>query len=237
MEAINEIVSDNEQNITNSFIIKETTPDRAYKLIANKIADGHSALSITRRDPLIIKNRYEMDLPLIQLADSKDSTKPSCLKLNVLKGKIKDFIKLNPKPVILLDRVDYLINMLGFSEVLKFIYSINDELLRDDATLIVNINPNTLTAKELSLLEQELNVIPKPALKEGSEFQEDLHEILVYLGNNDRVSYKHIGKNFSITKTTTRRRIKKLETRGLVTIRKNGRNKIVKLTEKGMELL
>ena len=68
----------------------------------------------------------------------------------------------------------------------------------------------------------------------GENLADDLQEILTFLNNNpNKVSFKDISRQFSITKTTTRKRIKSLAEHGLVTISKNGRSKIIRSTEIG----
>ena len=51
------------------------------------------------------------------------------------------------------------------------------------------------------------------------------------------VTYKKIGKTFNIVSKTTSKRIKKLEEKGLIIIKKQGRAKTLFITEKGKSLL
>jgi uncharacterized membrane protein len=224
----------------NSYIVKETTSDRVFDLVAEKMDSGSKCLCITRTNPIDIKRRYNIDLPIVWLTNqtnqkNKDSQTTS--NMGVLKTKIKEFIKKNDKPIVLLDRIDYLINMHGFTNVLKFIYSVNDEVTMNDSTLMLNVNPNTLSPQELNLLEQELQELPRPKSELESELPDDLHEIIIFVNNSEKVSFKDVSKKFSITKTTTRKRINRLEEKGLVVIKKNGRNKIVKMTDFGRTAL
>jgi DNA-binding MarR family transcriptional regulator len=221
----------------NSYIIKEAMPDRAYKVLCESVNSGYKGLCVTRTDPTDIKNRYDLNIPFVWLTKQKNKDFLTSTNVNVLKIKIREFIKANKKSIILLDRLDYLINMQGFNNVLKFIYEVNDDVLNNKAILLLNINPLTLSQQELTLLEQELHDMPKPRSYMQLELQDDMHEILVFVNNSEKISFKHISKKFSITKTTTRKRINKLEERGLVTVKKNGRNKVVRITESGKSLL
>jgi Mn-dependent DtxR family transcriptional regulator len=101
---------------------------------------------------------------------------------------------------------------------------------------MLNINPDVLNPKEMSLLEQEFHELPKPKFE--SELQDDLHEILLFMNNsNQKISFKDISKKFSITKTTTRKRVNRLIESGLAVVKKNGRNKIIRATELGKSIL
>ncbi len=221
----------------NSYIIKDAFPDRAYGLLAEKLSKGYDCLCVTRTNPSEIKGKYDLNAPVIWLTNQKNKDFSTTVNLNTVKGRIRDFIRSNKKSVVLLDRLDYLINVHGFNNVLKFIYSINDDILMSSSILMLNIDPNTLASQELSLLEQELKEIPKLKLHADSDLPDDLHEILVFVANNDKVTFKKVSKEFSITKTTTRKRINKLQDMNKVIIRKNGRNKIVRITEEGKKCL
>ncbi|MBR9705800.1 DUF835 domain-containing protein [Candidatus Pacearchaeota archaeon] len=215
----------------NSYLIKEAMPERAYKLVVESVSSGYKGLCVTRTDPEELKNKYNVNTPIIGLTKQKNKKFPTSTSMNVLTTKIRAFMRSNKKSIILLDRLDYLINLHGFNDVLKFIYSINDGVLTNNSILMFNINPLTLNQQELTLLEQELKELPKS--HSNSDIADDLHEILAFVNNSEKVSFKHVSKKFSITKTTTRKRINKLEERGLVVVKKNGRNKIVKITESG----
>jgi len=220
-----------------SYIIKESMPDRAYKVFSETLSSGYKGLCITRTDPGELKKKYDLNTPFIWLTRQKNKDFLTSVNTEVLKMKIKDFIRSNKKSIILLDRLDYLINMNGFHNVLKFIYSVNDEVVVNDSILMLNVNPLTLNQQELTLLEQELRDLPKPRGDAGSELGDDLQEILIYVNSNEKVSFKNVSKNFSITKTTTRKRINKLADFGLLTVKKNGRNKVVRITESGRNFL
>lgn len=217
----------------NSYIVKDTLPNRAYDFLSEKITDGYKGLCVTRTNPADIKKKYNIDMPIIWLSNQKNKDFLTSTNIITLKNRIKDFIKKNKKAIILLDRVDYLINMHGFTDILKLIYSINDEILINKSILMLNVNPDTLNPQELSLLEQEFQELPKSKPEFESELPDDLHEILVLVNNNEKISFKKVSKEFSITKTTTRKRINNLAVKGLITIKKNGRNKIVRITELG----
>lgn len=221
----------------NSYLIKESTPDRAYNLLSKSISSGYKGLCITRTDPADLKNQYNLNVSVVWLIKQKNKDFLTGTSVNILKTKVKNFIKANKKAIILLDRLDYLISIHGFNNVLQFIYSVNDEVLVNDAILLLNINPLTLSQQELALLEQELRELRRPNSKMESGLQDDLQEILVFVNNNEKVSFKHINKKFSITRATTRKRIDRLQKKGLVVIKKNGRNKIVRITDYGRGFL
>lgn len=220
-----------------SYLMHDSTSDKAFELLNLKINNGFSGMCITRSDPQEIGARYGLDIPVILLSSSKDSDVPCVSDMTSLKSKIKTHIKKNPKSIVLLDRLDYLVNMHGFGKVLRFVYSMNDEILSNDSILLLNINPLTLSQQQLTLLKQELLEIPLKSGDSQGDIEDDLHEILSYVNNTEKASFKRVSKEFSITKTTTRKRINRLLELGYISVKKNGRNKIVRITEMGKNYL
>ncbi len=63
-------------------------------------------------------------------------------------------------------------------------------------------------------------------------FPDSLTEIISLVKNSlEPVSFKIITKEFSISKITTRKRVKQLQSMGLIFLKKNGRKKILHLTK------
>ena len=69
---------------------------------------------------------------------------------------VKEFIEERKEAIILLDGLEYLILQNGFETSLRFIQALNDLVILNKATLIVPVNPASLSVKELSLLEKEM---------------------------------------------------------------------------------
>lgn len=218
---------------SSSYIIKDITSDRAHQIFSAKIKDKHKGLFITRTNPDQIRRKHNISSDIMWLASEKTSSENAVCSMQALKSKVNVFIKTNKKSIVMLDRLDYLINMHGFNEVLKFIYSVNDKVVSNSSIFMVNINPNTLSSQELSLLSQELTELYDARKVLDDELPDDLDEILDFVRNSEKASFKDISKEFNITKTTTRKRISSLIEKGLVDVKKNGRKKIVKITELG----
>ncbi len=48
----------------NSYLIKESTPDRAYRLLSERVSSGYKGLCITRTSPADIKKSITWASPL-----------------------------------------------------------------------------------------------------------------------------------------------------------------------------
>jgi len=225
-----------EDTARQAYLLKEFNPHRAINILSERSSLGYEPMLVTRADPGEVGkiNGFKT----IWLTESNFSDMQTASDLGVLKQKIIDFLKSNNKPALLLDRIDYLINMHGFSNFLKFVYSVTDHFATTKSFLALNVNPRTLSSQQMSLLEQELNSFYGEDAETELELSDDSMEILSYVTYSEKkISFKDISKQFTITKTTTRKRINKLFSRGLISVSKNGRNKIVKITEMGKRYL
>ena len=142
--------------------------------------------------------------------------------------------------MIYLDRVDYLIINHTFKNFITELYQINDIITKNKSILLLYIDPNIIDSKELSLLQNELKDIPKQKI-EDIEIKDELYDILHYIFDSNQkntlVFFKKISKEFSTVSKTTAKRIKDLDTKGLIFIKKQGRLKTIHITEKGKALL
>ncbi|MFQ5891878.1 MAG: DUF835 domain-containing protein, partial [Candidatus Methanofastidiosia archaeon] len=72
---------------------------------------------------------------------------------------IGEFLKKAEDSVVLLEGIEYLITENDFERVLKNLHTLKDYVVLSNSRLIVSLNPNTLSERELSLLERELRPI------------------------------------------------------------------------------
>ncbi|RJQ18106.1 DUF835 domain-containing protein [Candidatus Woesearchaeota archaeon] len=228
--------SEDRENIYQKcFISFDFTSDNAYSFFINNLSKKTKGLCITRNHPDEIAAHHGNDFE-IHWMSQKNKGKGNLME--ELERKIKKFIGDNENSVILLERIDYLMNLYGFEQFLKFIYGMHEEVLDKNAVLLVHSHPLILTEHQKQLLGLELKELPQPEYMEKIKVAVDLYDILGFLKTQDaKVSFKTIGKKFSITKATARKRIYELSNRGLVNVKKDGRSKIVELTRKGFAVL
>jgi len=223
-----------------SYLIKDPSSLEAYEVLLDSITKGWKPLFITRNNPETIKEKYGIEKTnVIWLSEEKEKGITSTSELKQLKKLIFDFISKNEKPIMLLDRIDYLMNIHGFDEIYTFIIEINDKIMTKDSIFLLPIDPTIFTNKQLALLEKELNKPPQQALT--MKISEELKRILEFISNrksiNKPATYKDIGQKFSITAPTTQKKINELNAMGLIRISKIGRNKVLDLTRDGERIL
>jgi predicted transcriptional regulator len=93
---------------------------------------------------------------------------------------------------------------------------------------------------QMAILQEEFLKLPSQRI-EDVQLEETLFEILNYIHNeNNRnvlVTHSKIEKTFSISKVTNQKRIESLIGLGLIFSRKQGKAKMLHVTEKGKKLL
>lgn len=211
-----------------SFVSFEHEAENAYFIFLSQVGQKKKGLCITREHPSSVKEKYKEKFEIFWM-NQKQQKKNI---LSEIEAKVKSHLKENPESVILLERIDYLINIYGFEGFLRFIYTLNEEILESSSSIIVHSNPNAVSEKEKCLLQLELKNLPKPDHLENIRLAKDLYDILEFVKRSEtKVSFKSICKKIGITKATARKRVYELNRRNLVIIKKDGRSKIVELTK------
>ena len=98
------------------------------------------------------------------------------------------------------------------------------------------VDPVLLNEREFMLLKKECSSL-KP---KKMELPEDVYEVLRYIYMQNRIgkrpSIKDIMKEFNITRNTAKKRIGYLSQKGMINIMKDGRLKVLEVTESGREI-
>ncbi|MEE9150687.1 MAG: PAS domain S-box protein, partial [Thermoplasmata archaeon] len=219
-----------------TYLIEEKELDRAKDVVYELYKNHFKGVIITREHPDKIKKDVDLKLPLYWMTNDprdKMSVKP---EFPLLEKIIDDNIDRNT--FVFLDRFDYVVTQNSFKEALKFIQHLNELFYARKAILVISLDPNTLTAQELSLLEKETSILET---RHEERLSADLFDLLEFVNNRNRVgespSYKQVGDEFRISRTTARKRINELIDKDLIIERKSGRFKYLVLTERGKDSL
>jgi len=228
--------------IGNSYIITDKTNDSAIRLYRDLVVSGYNGLFITRDTPEAIQNIIHSleNVKVIILSQEKVSRFENVIDLDELTSKIDKFSIAKSRPIILLDRIDYLLTNFSFDAFIKALYKITNIVARNEGVLFVRLNPSVINNSQLALIKEELKQLPSQKI--GDIALEDyLYDILTYIGeqsqNNILVTYKKIGQKFTISKVTTAKRLNTIEEKGLIFIKKHGKSKTIHISEKGRTLL
>jgi len=214
--------------------------DKDLRVFVDYVANNYHGLCLTRARPSEIREKYSLrTTPILWFTNAKTdekTIKPDDLLR--MKKIVSDFIESTKKPIILVQRLDYLIAQNDFKSVLKLIEDLNDMVMSKDSILLVSVKRSTLADGEFSLLEQELKLIEST---QKLAMPSNLYELLDFIHTENNLnktpSFKDVSVKFSINKTTVRTRVHDLQRRGLIRVQSEGRYKLLELTERGRTLI
>ncbi|MGD2250055.1 MAG: DUF835 domain-containing protein [Candidatus Methanofastidiosia archaeon] len=144
-----------------SYILRTKDTKKAFKAYMKlREQNFERGMIISRQFPDRIRQRYEVEeSTFLWLSREKtpESIDPSDLeKLEYL---IHEFVSAKEKSLVLLDGIEYIILQNSFESTLKFLQSLNDQIILNKATLVIPLDPASLNKKELSLIERELETL------------------------------------------------------------------------------
>jgi len=225
----------------NGYLLTDENIKPSLDLFVGLITSEHDGLFITRTSLNDIQNTFpSIDVDIVYLSQENIKGVECIYDPNTLAEKIDEFTSKHSKPAVLLDRIDYLLSNFSFGEVMNVLYKINDIIARNNAILLLRLNPLILEKQQFMLIKEELKPLPSKRV-EDIELEDTLFDILTFVyGQNKQnvlVSYQKISQEFSISKVTTGKRLSILKDKNLVSIKMKGRLKSVSLTGKGEALL
>ena len=154
---------------SSSYLVREATPEEAYRLFLIAQTTGKKGMIITRLFPQKVRERFGLtDLPILWLSNvgKEDSIRPKDIEKLSLAA--EQFLS-REKGVVLLDAVEYLVTNNNFLTVLRLVQSIRDQVAVNKGVFLISVNPSTLDGHQMTLLEREVDhVVNVPGGQTGS---------------------------------------------------------------------
>lgn len=220
----------------NSYILRNKGVDSIVNLLKDYPSKGYRIVYVTRTYPAEYMLKFNIKINFIWLSTQKDKEFQTATNLGELNAMLTDYMKKKEKVLFVFDRIEYPITLFSFDNLIKFLYELNDSIILKKHLMLILLDSSLLNPSHVDILEKEF-ITYIPSIDKEDILAEDLRQIMLYLQKNENASFKDITKTFNITKTTTRKRIVKLLEYNLISINKNGRNKILKLTEKAYQYI
>jgi PAS domain S-box-containing protein len=225
----------------NSYLIPDKSNSAAFDLLVDLATSGYSGHLITRVNPEVLKNVISpTNIKMYQLGQNRGKDYESIINLQILLQKIKDIGSEKKDSVILLERLDYLINKFSFEKVMDALYEINDLVVKNKCLMLIRIDPATIEKTQMAIIENELQLLPSQKI-EGLTIEDEVYDILRFIyeqnQNNAIVPIKKIMSRFTLAYSTVAKRLEVLETKGLIFTKKQGKSRTVTISEKGKSFL
>jgi predicted transcriptional regulator len=225
----------------NSYLIPEKSNAVSVDLLVDLATSGYTGHLITRMDPDSIKNVVSSaNIQIYHLGQDQCQGNDTISDLQMLLQKIKDMCGKKKNAVILLERLDYLINKFSFEKVMDALYEINDYIAKNKGLLLLRVDPATIEKTQMALIENELQLLPSQKI-EGLTIEDEVYDILRFIyeqnQNNAIVPIKKIMGRFKLAYSTVAKRLQVLETKGLLFTKKQGKSRTVTISDKGKTFL
>ncbi|MCX6666163.1 MAG: PAS domain S-box protein [Euryarchaeota archaeon] len=213
---------------------KETTDSNDF--FNDLMKSGYLGLYITRGNPEKLRNVFSENVSIMVLNPSPLEEFRNIVTLEDLTTAVRKFSKNQIKSIIYIDRIDYLISCFTFEKFVETLYRLTSITAQNNALLLIGVNPDLLDARQLAFLKAELSELPHQEIID-MDIDEDAFSILQFIFDQNQrnllIPFKKISKQFSIVKSTTAKRLRSLQDKELIFIKKQGRLKIVSITDRG----
>ena len=207
-----------------TYFVKDINVEQALDIAQN---DNKNILLISRDE---VQQEGIFYLPIGQNPDEF-----SIDDLKSLENTVVEFSKTLTNTALILNRLDYFINLEGTKETINSILKIKDIAKNSGLTIILIANPEYFSKQNMSIFESEFESL------KTEDIESELKEILKYISGQNKldnqISFKDISQHFNITAPTTLKKLKALADAGNIMISKKGRHKIIRVTPKGEALL
>jgi PAS domain S-box-containing protein len=225
----------------NSYLMPEKSNMGAIDLLIDLATSGYTGYLITRMDPDSMKNVVSSaNIHIYHLGQDRGQGYETISDLRMLLQKIKEMCGKKKNAVVLLERLDYLINKFSFEKVMDVLYEINDHIAKNKCLLLLRIDPATVATTQMALIENELQLLPSQKI-EGLTIEDEVYDILRFIyeqnQNNAIVPIKKIMGRFKLAYSTVAKRLQALEAKGLIFTKKQGKSRTVTIADKGKTFL
>jgi hypothetical protein len=138
-----------------TYLTKEKKPEKAVAYFRRAIETGFRPLYVTRQHPNHVPRAHagkEIRVVWLSTTLGKDYVDPH--NLNSLTNLITNFVSDEPRAVILLDGLEYLMINNDFPRILHFLEYVNEQVAMKRGALILSVDDRAFEPKELALIER-----------------------------------------------------------------------------------
>jgi|GEM_PF-1729504 len=225
----------------NSYLLCESDAKKSFSLLIDMVDESTHGLFISRIHSAQLKTKYSQEnLHFIGIGSLKNESLSIVESLEELKEELIIFCKTHKKCVVLLDAAHFFFTKFSFETFTSWLFEITEHIYLNKSLLFVRVDPDLIDKRQESILKNELKIPPSQDI-DNVKLNDELAQILVFIKtqneNNSLVPLKKIMSEFDIVYLTAAKRIGLLEEKGLVFTRKQGKAKMIFISEKGKNVL
>ena len=150
----------NDVQFGNVYLVEERRPKLSYELFEHALSSGCNGMIMTREFPKKLLTEKELDsCKLIWLTNLVGDGRVNPTAIGILMSQVRSFIEGQPKSVVMIDGLEYMISLNTYDRMLQFMHQLRDLVVTNESILVVPMDPRTVTERELALLERNLEVL------------------------------------------------------------------------------
>ena len=145
-----------------AYILNEEKADAVYGHFRTLVKAGARGLAITRTHPADVTKRFQLGkVESIWLSRTTGKAgagvavaDPS--NLVSVAGAVIAFLEAGGNAAVVLEGLEYLVSLNGFSSVLRFVQTLNEKVVVNDSYLLISANAGAMKEQEYNLLAKEM---------------------------------------------------------------------------------
>ncbi len=157
----------------NVYLIEERRPTSTYAMFDQAVSSGFAGMVVTRDFPKkLIEEQGVSSSRTIWLTNLVGDGRINPTAIGLLMGQVRTFIEGNPRTVVVIDGIEYLISLNTYDRMLQFLHQLRDVIVTHESILLVPLDTRTLAQREVAMLERCMEpIIPR---SEGEVAEENL---------------------------------------------------------------
>ena len=146
-----------------AYLVNEEKADAVYRHFHGLLKAGARGLSISRTHPKDVTRRFH--LPVVDAiwlsrttdkGKSADSSVADPTNLVALAGAVIEFLEAGGDAAVVVEGLEYLVSLNGFSSVLRFVQTLNEKVVVNDSYLLISANADAMKEQEYNVLAKEM---------------------------------------------------------------------------------
>ncbi|UCE81400.1 MAG: DUF835 domain-containing protein [Methanobacteriota archaeon] len=147
----------------NVYLVEERRPKASFELFEHGLSLGCCGMVVSREPPKRIMAEHNIgNSRVVWLTNLVGDGRVNPTAIGILMSQLRSFVESHEKTVIVIDGLEYLVSLNTYDRMLQFMNQLRDIVMTNESSLVVPVDPRTLSERELALLERNLEVlIPK----------------------------------------------------------------------------
>jgi DNA-binding response OmpR family regulator len=142
------------------YIVKEAKPEKSFDIFVDQVTHNIQGLCVTRQHPTTIRKTWMLEkTPIIWLSNQLGKVYVNPTNIGILSDTIIRFVEKSGDSVVIVDGIEFLIVNNDFEKVLRMMHHIVEAVMEYKSTLIISVDPRTLSVREMALLERNMEII------------------------------------------------------------------------------